>query len=120
MCRLLSEKLKGVGIYSQHPGVVKTEITRNGGWFFKSIFSVLGKSPKNGARTLVYLMESWNKDLSNGGYYARSKFSKTSKESYDMEVADELMKRCLDYLGAYLDEDGVLSPKPNSSKNIIQ
>jgi NAD(P)-dependent dehydrogenase (short-subunit alcohol dehydrogenase family) len=106
MSRLLAQKIKNVGIYTQHPGVVKTELGRDAGWFSKLIFSLMGKSPKKGARTLIYLMESRNADLSNGGYYAKAALTKTTQESYDMAMAEALLEVCKGYLEKYIDESG--------------
>lgn len=102
--RLLADELQKTPIYTQHPGVVKTELGRDAGWFSKLIFSLMGSSPNKGARTLIYLMETDNAHLKNGAYYAKKKFKKTSKESYDMQIAQQLLDACKSYLRPYLDE----------------
>ncbi len=105
LSRLLTDRFKDFGIYTQHPGVVKTELGRDAGWFSKFIFSLMGSSPKKGARTLIYLMESNTKDLSAGGYYAKKLFTTTTKQSYDMAMAEGLMEVCKKYLAPYLNEN---------------
>lgn len=105
LSRLLTDRFKNFGIYTQHPGVVKTELGRDAGWFSKFIFSLMGSSPKKGARTLIYLMESNTKNLSTGGYYAKKLFTTTTKQSYDMVMAEGLMEVCKEYLAVYLNEN---------------
>ncbi|GEM_PF-1905931 len=100
MTRYLEKELDkiGVGIYSQHPGVVQTELGRHAGWFSRMIFKLIGKSPAKGARTLLYLSKTPKAELTSGAYYANRKLTKSGKESYNMEVARKLVKRLESYL----------------------
>ncbi|PLX00639.1 MAG: hypothetical protein C0594_15475 [Marinilabiliales bacterium] len=113
ICRLLANSLKeyNVGIYSQHPGVVRTNLGRNAGWFSKMIFYVMGKSPEKGSQTLTYLMETPNLLLETGEYYADCKVTETSKESYNMEVAQKLLIKIQEYLKKYITLETPVFPK---------
>ena len=103
ICRLLAKSLKNhnVGIYSQHPGVVRTNLGRNAGWFSKMIFFVMGSSPEKGSQTLSFIMDTPSKELRSGEYYSNKKVTPTTKESYDMEVAEKLLQTVRDYLKKY-------------------
>lgn len=107
ICRLLSETLKEhkVNIYSQHPGVVRTNLGNSAGWFSKMIFYLMGKSPKKGSQTLSFLMETPNSELKSGEYYVNEKITTTTKESYDMDVSERLLTTVQAYLKPYLDSE---------------
>lgn len=90
-----------ISLYLQHPGIVNTNLGRNAGWFSRLIFSLMGKSPEKGSKTLSYLIEKPNIDLSIGEYYANQKVKKTSSESYNMESAKKLLKVIQNYLKDY-------------------
>jgi NAD(P)-dependent dehydrogenase (short-subunit alcohol dehydrogenase family) len=104
MCRLLATRLAPhhIGIYSQHPGLVRTNLGRSAGWFARMIFYILGKSPEKGAQTLIYLMETSTTQLKSGEYYANNKITTTTKESYDIQVAEKLATTLKAYLQPYL------------------
>ena len=100
--RYLAEK--NINIYSQHPGLVKTELGRDFNRLAKAIFRLMGKSPKKGARTLLNLVETPVKDLTSGEYYADCKIKKITEESYDLAVAEKLLETTRSYLSPYLTE----------------
>ena len=104
VCRLLAEKLKEnqIGIYSQHPGMVRTELGRSAGWFSKMFFYVMGTSPEKGSETLSYLMNTANDNLTSGAYYAKQVVTKTTAESYDMKVAKQVLAVSKKYLNEYI------------------
>ncbi len=104
ICRLLSKPLKEytIGIYSQHPGMARTNLGRSGGWFSRMIFYLMGKSPEKGSQTLSFLIETPNSQLTSGEYYANKKITPTTKEAYDMEVAKKLLKTIYTYLHPYV------------------
>jgi NAD(P)-dependent dehydrogenase (short-subunit alcohol dehydrogenase family) len=98
MTRWMHKKIGDrVGVYCQHPGVVKTDLGRHAKWFPRAIFKLMGTSAKKGARTLLYLARTPQSELTSGEYYTKSKLTKTTAESYDMEAAERLMKVSLDY-----------------------
>lgn len=107
ICRLLAGSLKdhNVGIYSQHPGLVRTELGRNAGWFSRTIFYLMGKSPEKGAKTLSYLIEKPGTELMTGEYYVNKAVTSTTRESYDMTVAEKLRHTAAEYLAKYIKEE---------------
>ncbi|NDP21378.1 MAG: SDR family NAD(P)-dependent oxidoreductase [Paludibacter sp.] len=111
-CRLLSGRLKeyNIEIYSQHPGMVRTELGRSAGWISKLIFLLMGVSTKKGAKTLIYLMDSTKNSLISGEYYADEQIKKTTPQSYDMEVAQKLNKTVQKYLKNYLEKPSPIFP----------
>lgn len=117
ICRLLAKPLKkhNIGIYSQHPGVVRTNLGRSAGWFSKIIFYLMGKSPEVGSQTLSYLIATTNSHLKSGEYYANKKITATTKESYDMEVAEKLLKTVKSYLNQFIKSESQIfnQIKPN-------
>ena len=112
LVRLLDKKLKeqNISFYSNHPGLIRTELSRNAGWFPKLIFWFMGKSPEKGAETLIYLLESDKNDLSGGEYYAYKKVKTITPQSYDMETATKLLKVTQDYLMEYLNTPSIIFP----------
>lgn len=112
MVRYLADTLsdEGIGIYTQHPGMVKTNLGRSAGLVSRLIFQAMGKSPEMGARNLLFLVRAHNKDLSPGGYYADQKLEKTTDESYDMNMAQELHHVCRKYLRTYLHDTSPFFP----------
>ena len=107
ICRFLANPLKSynVSIYSQHPGMVRTNLGRSAGWFSKLIFYLMGKSPKKGSRTLSYIIETPNSQLKSGEYYANKKVKATTIESYDMKVAEKLLQTVRAYLEKYINSE---------------
>jgi NAD(P)-dependent dehydrogenase (short-subunit alcohol dehydrogenase family) len=90
--RLLAKKLegKGVTVNCVNPGMSKTNLGRDAGIFSRSMFKILGKDPKKGAETSIYLASSKEVENITGEYFVKKKIKKLSKESYDMEVAKKL------------------------------
>jgi NAD(P)-dependent dehydrogenase (short-subunit alcohol dehydrogenase family) len=119
ICRLLANSLKNhnVSIYSQHPGIVRTNLGRNAGWFSRMIFYLLGKSPEKGSQTLSYLIEKQNSLLESGEYYADKEITKTSKESYDMAIAEKLLNKVREYLEKYMDLESPILTKTKYKPN---
>ena len=104
VCRFMAKELEkyNVSIYSQHPGVVRTNLGRDSGWMSRMIFYLMGKSPEKGSKTLSYLIETPNEQLTTGEFYVNKKITGTTKESYDMDVAEKLLKRVKEYLIKYV------------------
>lgn len=104
ICRLLADTLKqhNITVFSQHPGMIRTELGRNAGWFSKFIFYMMGKSPEKGSQTLSFLIDTPDSKLTSGEYYANKKITSTTKESYDMDVAKKLSKTIQNYVKQYV------------------
>ena len=90
--RFIAKKLDGTGVTVNvvHPGMNKTELGRDAGGFSKMIFKMMGKDPKIGAETSIYLATSPKVEKITGEYWAKKEIKKSSKQSYDMDLAKKL------------------------------
>ena len=90
--RLLAKKLEGTGVSVNcvHPGMNKTDLGRDAGGFSRMIFKLMGKDPKIGAETSIYLANSPDVENITGEYFAKKSIKRSSKESYDMDLAQRL------------------------------
>jgi retinol dehydrogenase-14 len=91
----LARRLEGTGVTVNcvHPGTVRTNFGRNNGGFMGLIvrvFAPLMLSPEQGAKTVIWLASSPEVEHSSGKYFAKQSEMKSSKESYDLEVAKHL------------------------------
>lgn len=116
-CRYLGQKLAptNIGVYCQHPGLVRTSLGRDAGWFTKMIFFLMGTSPFIGSRNLLYLVETEKYNLTTGEYYADMKVTHTSKESYSLSVAVILFETIRSYLLEYLTTSSLIFAKNEKS-----
>jgi len=98
--RLLAKKLEGtsVTVNCVHPGMNKTDLGRDAGGFSRMIFKLTGKDPKIGAETSIYLASSPDVENIAGEYFVKKKIKKSSKESYDMDLAKQLWDVSKKYL----------------------
>ncbi|UCF50137.1 MAG: SDR family oxidoreductase [Thermoplasmatales archaeon] len=98
--RLLAKKLKGTGVTVNcvQPGMTKTELGRDASGFSRMIFKLMGKDPKLGAETSIYLASSPDVENITGEYFVRKEIKKSSKNSYDMELANKLWDVTLNYV----------------------
>lgn len=112
MCRLLAQKLSpNIGIYSQHPGLVSTELGRSGGYFANLFFRLFGLSIEKGAQTLIFLAKEPKNNLISGEYYTRNSVKQITKESYDMTVAEKLFDVSKMYLSKYITQPSLIFGK---------
>jgi len=90
--RLLAKKLEGtnVTVNCVQPGMSKTDLGRDAGGFSRMIFKLMGKDPKISAETSIYLASSPDVENISGEYFVRKKIKKSSKESYDLNLAKKL------------------------------
>ncbi|MHA1984980.1 MAG: SDR family oxidoreductase [Candidatus Hodarchaeales archaeon] len=84
----LAERVKnhGITVNSVHPGLVRTNLTRDLNIIFKIAFAVFKpflRSPEKGAETLVYL--ATNPEVANitGKYFVDKKEKQSRRESYN-------------------------------------
>ena len=87
-------KNKGIIVNCCHPGAVATNIgiSRDTG-FGKTITGMLRpffQTPKQGARTAIYLASSKDVEHITGEYFYKCKIAKSSKRSKDMKLAKRL------------------------------
>jgi NAD(P)-dependent dehydrogenase (short-subunit alcohol dehydrogenase family) len=85
----LAERLRGRGITvnSLHPGVVATNLLREG------FGSMGGMSPREGAKTSVYLAISPEVEGVTGKYFVRERESSTSGAARDRDLARKLYEK---------------------------
>src|SRR6266567_4727368 len=94
----LARRLQGSGVTATvlHPGVVSTAFGAEDQAAFFTILSPLirpfMKTAAQGAATSIYLASSPQEDGVTGVYYSNSKPKKSSKSSYDSDVARRLWK----------------------------
>ena len=105
--RLLAKKLEGTGVTVNcvHPGMNKTDLGRDAGGFSQMIFKLMGKNPEIGAETSIYLASLPDVENITGEYFAKEKIKRSSKESYDMDLAKKLWDVSEKYLNNYLKSD---------------
>ena len=101
--RLLAKKLEGanVTVNCAHPGMNKTNLGRDAGVFSRGIFKILGKDPKKGAETTIYLASSPKVKNITGEYFSKKKIHKSSIESYDLDLAEKLWDLSVNYVKLY-------------------
>ena len=98
LTRLFAREHKSVSFFSQHPGVVNTNLGRQMGWIVNAFFKLMGISPKKGAENLIFLASTEPAKLKSGAYYAKKVVKKITTESYDLEMAKKLKLSLDNYL----------------------
>lgn len=92
----LARRLEGSGVTANalHPGFVATQFGQNNqglvGYGTRIIQKIGGRSPQEGARTIVYLASSPEVEGVSGKYFYNEKAVASSPESYDKETAIRL------------------------------
>ncbi|HEY7485806.1 MAG TPA: SDR family oxidoreductase [Streptosporangiaceae bacterium] len=92
----LARRLNGTGITANcaHPGGVRTGFGREGSplmrWGYRTIALPFLRSPKQGAKTIVYLASSPEVADTTGEYFVRRRPRRSSAASYDEVVARRL------------------------------
>lgn len=99
LTRWLSHRIEGrhIGIYCFHPGVIQTELGRHANKLFRFFFRLIGSKKSKGANALLHLSNAEKLNLVQGGYYANHHVKKTTKASYDMKAAEELVECAFKY-----------------------
>jgi NAD(P)-dependent dehydrogenase (short-subunit alcohol dehydrogenase family) len=101
----LARRLAGTGVTANcfHPGVVATGITRElrgPARMTMSVMNVFARKPKQGAETLVWLVESRDVDGTSGGYFVDKKRVEPSPAARDLETARRLWDVSLEQTNA--------------------
>ncbi len=76
----------GVTVNALHPGMIRTNLSRDMNWFMRGMFKLMSKNPTKGAETPIFLASSAEVEGVTGRYFAGKKEIRASDESYD-EVA---------------------------------
>jgi NAD(P)-dependent dehydrogenase (short-subunit alcohol dehydrogenase family) len=94
----LARRLQGRGVTANcfHPGLVASGFNRNNGRLARAAMVAVGpfaRSPVEGARTLVWLVDSDAVSAISGGYFADEHLETPSAEAQDAETARVLWER---------------------------
>jgi len=104
--QLLSKS--NITCYSLHPGVISTDLTREGSKLFQILFNLVGSSPQKGAQPLIYLTTTSKELLKNGEYYSKKKAKRSKPESNNLQTAEKLFNLSQKYLKNYLKFDSLI------------
>jgi NAD(P)-dependent dehydrogenase (short-subunit alcohol dehydrogenase family) len=91
----LDRRLKGTGVTANavHPGLVRTDITKDNGWLFR-LFQPLvlmgSRTPEEGARPIVYVASSPEVEGVSGAYFIDERPVRSSDASYNPDDAARL------------------------------
>lgn len=93
--KYLGDKLKRyqVNVVAMHPGIVATKLlSRNKRWgsLLTNLLKIIGKSPKNGAQTLIYLASVPNEKLETTKYYVNEKIKQLLSHATNTDDAKNL------------------------------
>jgi NAD(P)-dependent dehydrogenase (short-subunit alcohol dehydrogenase family) len=91
----LARRLEGTGVTANcfHPGLVATGFNRNNGIVMKAAMTFVrpfSRSPRKGAATLVWLVDSPEVAAENGGYFFDEKRATPTPQAQDMQAARRL------------------------------
>ncbi len=100
----LSRRIAGTGVTANSlmPGFVATGLSRNMTVVSRAFFRLFGSSPEKGAGTSVYLASSPDVANISGECFRKKRIVKTSKESYDPELAKRLWELSESYTKMWL------------------
>jgi NAD(P)-dependent dehydrogenase (short-subunit alcohol dehydrogenase family) len=85
----------GVGAYCFHPGFVATGFNRNNGALASLLMTAarpFARSPQDGARTLVWLVERPPEELQSGAYYYDQRVREPARAAQDRKLAAALWR----------------------------
>ena len=88
-----------------HPGLVNTQFADNNSMMYKfaaSIIKYFGITPAEGAITSIYLASNNDINMATGLYFEKCKARKSSKESYDNKMSQQLWEYSEQLLFKYL------------------
>lgn len=94
----LARRLEGTGVTANclHPGAVSTRLGAQNGAIARALIGLLRpflRTPRDGARTSIYLAASPEVDGVTGRYFVDCRPARSSRESQDREVARRLWER---------------------------
>jgi len=99
----LARRLKGTGVFANclHPGPVASNFGKGQGWFglLMKIGAPFILPPEQGAKNSIFVASSPEVEGISGKYFYRLRASRSSRESYDEEVATRLWKISEEYTG---------------------
>ena len=95
---IVEEKYKNIKVFAVHPGLVDTKFYENKDFPFiqtimqvilSPVYTIIMKTPSQGAQTQLYLCNEDIEKLNNGGYYAECKLKDISKKAKDENFKKE-------------------------------
>jgi NAD(P)-dependent dehydrogenase (short-subunit alcohol dehydrogenase family) len=95
MTKELSRQLDGTGvtINALHPGLVKTSILKDTGFFLRLMFKMIPQvSPEKGAETSIYLATSPEVEKVSGKFFADKKEAAITPEANDESKQKKLFE----------------------------
>lgn len=93
-----NEEYNPIAFYSQHPGMVSTDLGQHIGGISNSIFKMMGIHPFKGAQNLIHLATVPKTDLVNGEYYYKCKVKRSStKASNDLSIGNRMIDLLEEY-----------------------
>jgi len=100
----LARRLEGTGVTANcvHPGTVRTNFGRKSGGIMAVLVRIAAPfmlSPEAGARTVIWLASAPEVGHITGRYFIRKAEAKSSRESYDVGVAQRLWNVSADLTG---------------------
>jgi len=100
----LARRLKGTGVTANclHPGPVASNFGKGQGWFglLMRIGTPFILTPEQGAKNSIFLASSPTVEGVTGRYFFKLRPSRSSRKSYDEEIAKRLWKTSEEYTGA--------------------
>jgi NAD(P)-dependent dehydrogenase (short-subunit alcohol dehydrogenase family) len=116
----LARRLQGTGVTANclHPGFVATNIGQNGvgsigRGITKLIFSILGISPEEGAKTSIYLASSPEIEGVTGKYFTKSIPVRSAPISYDETLQRQLWEETAQLVNLQDAGTQFIAPTPN-------
>jgi len=102
--RLLAKKLidTKITVNALAPGWVNTGLFREANPFVRLSARLMAHTPSKGAENSIFLATSDQVRNITGEYFEKKKVKKSSRQSYDMDLAEKLWKLSEDYLKNYL------------------
>lgn len=97
LAQLMKETNSGINVYSLHPGVVRTELSRNydnifpgGKLFFRYVMRPFIKNSEQGAQTTIYCAVDEKAANETGLYYTECCVTRPSEAARNDQIAEDL------------------------------
>lgn len=102
----LARKMNGAGVTvnSLHPGVVHTRLYDKFPKILAPIFRLFMITPKQGAKTTLFLAKSPEVDHITGEYFSKSSRKKPASQAEDVDAARKLWQVSMDYVNGKANE----------------
>lgn len=104
MSTLFADMLKkrNISVYTQHPGLTRSRLSRRGKKWVRFLFNLPGQSAAKGARNLIFLMKTPNNQLQTGAFYRNRKVKRRHVQCADQQALIRLHKAARDLLDQFI------------------